>query len=80
MKEMERGYGVSSNVNEDDKAKTGLEGTTLQLPINRHANLKSASSDDDFRDLLLHIKSSKTPVSTSLYYQFFLCRFFLPSF
>ncbi|XP_061345797.1 thioredoxin-like 3-3 isoform X1 [Gastrolobium bilobum] len=56
------GMGVSStSSNEDDKAKKGLEGTAIDLPINRHANLKSASSDDDFTHILAHIKSSKTP-------------------
>ncbi|KHN09528.1 Thioredoxin-like 3-3, partial [Glycine soja] len=34
--------------NEQDKAKKGLEGTGIDLPINRRANLKSATSDDDF--------------------------------
>ncbi|KAJ1418947.1 Thioredoxin-like superfamily [Sesbania bispinosa] len=47
--------------NEEDEAKKGLEGTAFDLPINRHANLKTASSDDDFTTILAHIKSSKTP-------------------
>ncbi|KAI4349104.1 hypothetical protein L6164_009741 [Bauhinia variegata] len=46
---------------QDDKAKRGLEGTGLNFPINRHGNLKSASRDDDLRDILLQIKSFKFP-------------------
>ncbi|QCD97941.1 thioredoxin-like 3-3 [Vigna unguiculata] len=54
--------GSSSMVsNQHDKAKKGLEGTALDIPINRYANLKSATSDDDFTNVLAHIKSSKTP-------------------
>ena len=53
----------SSGSKEGDKAKKGLEGTGLELPISRHKNLKSASSDDDLSDILLNIKSSKTPVT-----------------
>ncbi|XVF76384.1 hypothetical protein PTKIN_Ptkin13bG0262300 [Pterospermum kingtungense] len=44
-----------------ESSKKGLEGTGLDLPTNKHGNLKSASSDDNLRDILLHIKSSKTP-------------------
>lgn len=33
------------------------------LPANRHGNLKTASSDQTLSDILLQIKSSKTPVS-----------------
>ncbi|KAG4913427.1 hypothetical protein AAZX31_19G170000 [Glycine max] len=47
--------------NEQDKAKKGLEGTAIDLPTNRRVNLKSATSDDDFTNILAHIKSSKTP-------------------
>ena len=47
----------------EDKEKKGLEGTGLCLPVNHHGNLKSASSDQDFKDVLLQIKSSKTTVS-----------------
>ncbi|KAL5546110.1 hypothetical protein UlMin_005797 [Ulmus minor] len=43
------------------KAKTGLEGTGLELPPNRHGNLKSASSDDSFKEIVMEIKASKTP-------------------
>lgn len=46
-----------------ESSKKGLEGTGLDLPSNKHGNLKSASSDENLRDILLHIKSSKTPVS-----------------
>lgn len=45
------------------KAKTGLEGTGLDLPPNRHGNLKSASSDQNFKEILMEIKTSKTPVT-----------------
>lgn len=59
--------GSSSMVsNQHDKAKKGLEGTALDIPINRYANLKSATSDDDFTNVLAHIKSSKTPVSNRI--------------
>ncbi|XVE96600.1 hypothetical protein REPUB_Repub02eG0236900 [Reevesia pubescens] len=44
-----------------DSSKKGLEGTGLNLPSNKHGNLKSASSDENLKDILLHIKSSKTP-------------------
>ncbi|XP_020212161.1 thioredoxin-like 3-3 isoform X2 [Cajanus cajan] len=50
-----------SNSNDQNKAKKGLEGSGIDLPINRRANLKSATSDDDFTDILAHIKSSSTP-------------------
>jgi hypothetical protein len=56
---------VSSNGEEEDNSKKGLEGTGFVLPINRHSNLKSASSDNDFTQILTHIKSSKTPVSNN---------------
>jgi hypothetical protein len=71
---------VSSNGEEEDNSKKGLEGTGLVLPINRHSNLKSASSDNDFTQILTHIKSSKTPVSnnqTNHYPMFSLHWFFL---
>lgn len=57
------GVSVNGSGNGEDNSKKGLEGTGLALPINRHANLISASSDDDFTDILAGIKSSKTPVS-----------------
>ncbi|GLT56684.1 hypothetical protein SLA2020_297100 [Shorea laevis] len=41
--------------------KKGLAGTGLDLPANKHGNLKSASNDQTLTDILLHIKSSKTP-------------------
>lgn len=55
----------NSNKSRSDEyaAKKGLEGTGIDLPVNRHGNLKSASSDQNLNDILLHIKSSKTPVS-----------------
>ncbi|KAK7852618.1 thioredoxin-like 3-3 [Quercus suber] len=60
---MEGGSAATTNGNEDS-AKKGLDGTGLDLPLNRHGNLKSASSDQSLKDILLQIKSSKTPVST----------------
>ncbi|KAF9596424.1 hypothetical protein IFM89_010688 [Coptis chinensis] len=44
----------------EEKGK-GLEGTGLILPVNRHANLKSASSDQKFLEIMESIKSCKTP-------------------
>nr|AFK40302.1 unknown [Lotus japonicus] len=55
------GISMSMSRNEEDKSKKGLEATAIGLPTNRHANLKSASGDDDFTDILTHIKSSKSP-------------------
>ncbi|XXG54486.1 hypothetical protein AAC387_Pa03g2352 [Persea americana] len=54
------GGGGNSEEEEEEKAK-GLEGTRLNLPLNRHGNLKSASNDQNFIDHLHNIKSSKTP-------------------
>ncbi|CAK8543905.1 unnamed protein product [Lathyrus sativus] len=45
----------------EDKSIKGLEGTGLVSPINPHSNLKSASSDDDFTQILTHVKTSKIP-------------------
>lgn len=56
--------GTSMSRNEEENSKKGLEGTVIGSPTNRHANLKSASGDDNFTDILTHIKSSKSPVST----------------
>ncbi|RXI01218.1 hypothetical protein DVH24_001452 [Malus domestica] len=44
-------------------SKKGLEGTGLDLPENRHDNLNSASSDQNLKDLVLQIKSCKSPLS-----------------
>ena len=60
---MEGGSAATTNGNEDS-AKKGLDGTGLDLPLNRHGNLKSACSDQSLKEILLQIKSSKTPVST----------------
>ncbi|KAK3226594.1 hypothetical protein Dsin_006456 [Dipteronia sinensis] len=49
----------------EENKKKGLEGTGLNLPLNRHGNLKSASTDDNLQDILLQIKSSKSPVSVT---------------
>ncbi|KAF5737523.1 hypothetical protein HS088_TW13G00408 [Tripterygium wilfordii] len=46
---------------EDKAAKKGLAGTGLELPANRHGNLKSASSDQNHTEILQHVKSSKAP-------------------
>ncbi|KAJ9181532.1 hypothetical protein P3X46_009655 [Hevea brasiliensis] len=45
----------------EDTSKKGLEGTGLQLPVNRHGNLKSASSDQKLLEFLRDIRVSKTP-------------------
>ncbi|XP_075643115.1 thioredoxin-like 3-3 [Castanea sativa] len=58
---MEGGSAATMNGNEDS-TKKGLDGTGLDLPLNRHGNLKSASSDQSLKDILLQIKSSKTPI------------------
>ena len=60
---MEGGFAATTNGNEDS-TKKGLDGTSLDLPLNRHGNLKSASSDQSLKEILLQIKSSKTPVRT----------------
>jgi hypothetical protein len=60
-KDMEGGAGMSGS---EDSTKKGLGGTGLDLPLNRHGNLKSASGDQSLTNILLEIKSSKTPVST----------------
>ncbi|XP_022748267.1 thioredoxin-like 3-3 [Durio zibethinus] len=43
-----------------DSSNKGLEVTDLDLPSNKHGNLKIASSDQNLKDILLHTKSSKT--------------------
>ena len=53
------------------KAKTGLEGTGLELPRNRYGNLKSASTDQNLKEILTEIKTSKTPVSFKIITFFF---------
>lgn len=47
----------------EDSEKKGLSGTGLDLPVNRHGNLKSASSDQNLMHILMELKSSKAPVS-----------------
>ncbi|KAI3917142.1 hypothetical protein MKX01_003591 [Papaver californicum] len=39
----------------------GLEGTGLILPLNRHGNLNSASSDQNLTEIIQNIRSSKAP-------------------
>ncbi|KAB1201480.1 Thioredoxin-like 3-3 [Morella rubra] len=45
----------------EDSEKKGLNGTGLDLPVNRHGNLKSASSDQNLMHILMELKSSKAP-------------------
>jgi thioredoxin 1 len=45
--------------------RTGLEGTGLPLQGSSHGNLRSAGSDQQLRQLLDSLKSSKSPVSTN---------------
>ena len=47
----------------ENNTKKGLDGTGLELPVNRHANLKNASSDQSHLQILHDIKSSNTPVN-----------------
>ena len=47
-------------------SETDLEGTGLNLAVNRHGNLTSASNDQDLTNVLHQIKSSKSPVSRFL--------------
>jgi hypothetical protein len=49
----------------EDNTKKGLDGTGLELPVNLHGNLKSASSDQSHLQILHDIKSSNTPVISS---------------
>ncbi|XP_011018768.1 PREDICTED: thioredoxin-like 3-3 isoform X1 [Populus euphratica] len=49
----------------EDNTKKGLDGTGLELPVNLHGNLKSASSDQSHLQILHDIKSSNTPVIAS---------------
>ncbi|KAF6140301.1 hypothetical protein GIB67_000349 [Kingdonia uniflora] len=58
LKQMEGGEEPSWT--EEDKSKE-LQGTGLKLPLNRHGNLKSASSDQKLTLILQSIRSSKTP-------------------
>jgi len=60
---------------EEGNTKKGLEGTGIALPINRRSNLKSASSDDDFTQIITNIKSSKTPVSNHSHLTFLILGF-----
>ncbi|XP_043703731.1 thioredoxin-like 3-3 isoform X1 [Telopea speciosissima] len=45
----------------EENSKKGLEGTGLNQPVNRHGNLKSASSDQNLKEILQNIRSSKSP-------------------
>ncbi|PRQ43623.1 putative monodehydroascorbate reductase (NADH) [Rosa chinensis] len=53
--------GGTGSTGDDANTNNGLDGTTFNLPANRHGNLKTASSDQSLSDILLQIKSSKTP-------------------
>lgn len=74
---MDGGGGAGWSGDEADTTKKGLAGTGLELPENRHGNLKSASSDQNLKDLLLQIKSCKSPVSTQItnnpHFSFLFC-------
>lgn len=45
----------------EDEGKKNLQGTAINLPLNHNGNLKSALSDQNLSDILLNIRSSKTP-------------------
>lgn len=49
---------------EESGKKKGLEGTGLSLPKNLHGNLRSASGDEQFMEILSAIKASKSPVTS----------------
>ncbi|KAL7265041.1 hypothetical protein ACSBR1_002903 [Camellia fascicularis] len=55
---MEGGVGLGVK---EEKGKKGLDGTGLNLPVNRHGNLRSASSDENLKDIFHQIRTSKTP-------------------
>nr|CAD1844743.1 unnamed protein product [Ananas comosus var. bracteatus] len=47
---------------QDPGERKGLEGTReLSLPANRHCHIRSASSDQQLKEILDEIKTSKTP-------------------
>ncbi|XP_077221766.1 thioredoxin superfamily protein [Tasmannia lanceolata] len=56
---MSKGEGTGF-LNGDENAK-GLEGTGVTLPVNRHGNLQKASSDQQLKEVMHNIKSSKNP-------------------
>ncbi|KAJ4733018.1 hypothetical protein LUZ62_024372 [Rhynchospora pubera] len=45
---------------EESGKKKGLEGTGLSLPANLHGNLRSASGDEQLREILSTIRASKS--------------------
>ncbi|KAL6987354.1 hypothetical protein U1Q18_013103 [Sarracenia purpurea var. burkii] len=55
---MEGGVGLEG---EEDKGSKGLEGTGLNLPLNRHGNLIRASGDENLKEISHNIRTSKTP-------------------
>ncbi|KAI8028800.1 S-adenosylmethionine synthase 3 [Camellia lanceoleosa] len=50
----------------EEKGKKGLDGTGLNLLVNRHGNLRSASSDENLKDIFHQIRTSKTPVLVNI--------------
>lgn len=61
---------MAEAANEKDAKRTGLEGTGLPLQGGSHGNLRSAGSDQQLRQMLDSLKSSKSPVSTVADLQF----------
>lgn len=61
---------MAEAANEEDAKRTGLEGTGLPLQGGSHGNLRSAGSDQQLRQMLDSLKSSKSPVSTVADLQF----------
>lgn len=53
----------AGRMEEGEAKKTGLEGTGLSLPGSSHGNLRSAGSDQQLKQMLDSLKSSKSPVS-----------------
>ncbi|KAJ3680486.1 hypothetical protein LUZ60_016764 [Juncus effusus] len=43
-----------------EEEKKGLEGTGISLPANLHGNLRSASGDEQLREILSSIRASKS--------------------
>ncbi|XP_010267211.1 PREDICTED: thioredoxin-like 3-3 isoform X2 [Nelumbo nucifera] len=65
----------------EEEQKGGLEGTGLNLPANLHGNLKSASSDENLKEILQNIKSSKTPAVINYGASWcYICSQILPTF
>lgn len=54
---------LSLREKENEEKVKGLEGIGLNLSLNRHGNLKSASSDQSLTEIIQNIRFSKAPVS-----------------